>query len=134
MLLHVKGAHSKKPSERMESLNITMSLNVVVSACTSRKFTKHIKLYLFLLSLQRLAGPQLVPLWAFPHLAQRGKLLRMCALIRSQLRERWILYKSGKELRRSEHKKTATFRNVSFSYNVLSRVFTAVRHHKFEQT
>ncbi len=60
-------------------------------------------------------------IWAFPHLAQRGKLRRMCALIRSQLRERWILYKSGKELRRSEHKKTAIFRNDSFTYNVLSK-------------
>jgi hypothetical protein len=31
------------------------------------------------------AGPQLVPLCAFPQLAQQGKLLRMCALFRSQM-------------------------------------------------
>ncbi len=34
---------------------------------------------------QRWAGPQHVPLCAFPQLAQQGKLLRMCALIRFQL-------------------------------------------------
>jgi hypothetical protein len=34
---------------------------------------------------QRWAGPQLVPLCAFPQLAQQGNLLRMCALIRRQL-------------------------------------------------
>jgi hypothetical protein len=34
---------------------------------------------------QRWAGPQHVPLCAFPQLAQQGKLLRMCALILSQL-------------------------------------------------
>jgi hypothetical protein len=35
--------------------------------------------------IQRWAGPQLVPLCAFPQLAQQGNLLRMCALIRRQL-------------------------------------------------
>jgi hypothetical protein len=35
--------------------------------------------------LQRWAGPQLVPLCAFPQLAQQGNLLRMCALIHRQL-------------------------------------------------
>ncbi len=34
---------------------------------------------------QSWAGPQFVPLCAFPQLAQRGFLLRMCALIRRQL-------------------------------------------------
>ncbi len=37
------------------------------------------------LCLQRWAGPQLVPLCAFPQLVQQGNLLRMCALIRRQL-------------------------------------------------
>jgi hypothetical protein len=36
-------------------------------------------------SKHRWAGPQLVPLCAFPQLVQQGNLLRMCALIRRQL-------------------------------------------------
>jgi hypothetical protein len=34
---------------------------------------------------QRWAGPQLVPLCAFPQLAQQGNLLRKCAVIRREM-------------------------------------------------
>jgi hypothetical protein len=58
-------------------------------------------------TLQRWAGPQLVPLCAFPQLAQQENLLRMCALIRrkltTELRLRTKKYSCGPYFHYAQH-------------------------------